>query len=828
MRSWLAVMLVAVTSTATASPRAPTLATRRDLAQTTQVTVVAGASRDPGVAERAARTYLHDRLGARGELVLVANRVDRGVRTVAFTQRLGDLEVIGAQAAVAIRADRVFAASSTLADLPAPRLVAPPGKRYVIFGDEVAEELVVGRDRVYVGLDGSTLARDAGLRNAAGVLAFDVGLRVPTDGRHAAAAASANATIDGAPTTTDATGAFTWTGTLAATVVPSLVGAFVQIVASDGAIATDTLTAQPGATVTWSRATDERVDAQLAAYVYASEAKDVARRIAPGLAWVEAQLTVNVNETAGDCNASSDGDALHFFAASARCENTARLADLVHHEFGHSLHKQALIPGAGAYDAELSEGLADFFAANLVDDPTLGRGLFRDAQPMRALDPANHEARYPDDLGADPHKSGLIIAGALWDLRTFTDRDVAEAIYLGVVQRAPRIDASYLAAQIADDDDGDLANGTPHGCALGKAFALHGLAPGFATTTFGQPTIAGTAITLPFTIPTNTTCPPPTVVDGTLVVDGDREVPMIVTGATLTGALPDLARDQVHAMQIVARLSDGRHVQFPDNPADPSYQVFAGTPTLLYCATMDADPRWTATDAAWEYGRPDAPPPDPIAAHTGTNVVGMKLHGNGRYPVIARASITTPTIDVDVTRFGSIHLQYYRWLSTEDAAYDVAAIEANGAPVWQNATDRLGTLDHVDREWRFHDVDVTSRVANGKLAIAWTMATDTIGQLGGWTMDDVCVVGVAPVCGNGAIDADEECDDGNAIDDDGCTACVADLSPAPPVAGCCAVGSDPTGPLAIVGMLGLFGIFRRRVPGCKRPGVRSLSPSWRC
>ena len=46
----------------------------------------------------------------------------------------------------------------------------------------------------------------------------------------------------------------------------------------------------------------------------------------------------------------------------------------------------------------------------------MGRGFFKNNQPLRHIDPAGSEAVWPDDI-SEIHETGLIIAGALWDTR---------------------------------------------------------------------------------------------------------------------------------------------------------------------------------------------------------------------------------------------------------------------------------------------------------------------------------------------------------------------------------------------------------------------------
>src|SRR5262249_20498944 len=78
-----------------------------------------------------------------------------------------------------------------------------------------------------------------------------------------------------------------------------------------------------------------------------------------------------------------------------------------------------------------------------------------------------------------------IWGGAMWDLRQRLTQDlgdtlgnsVTDKLYYAALQRASNIPATYAEILAADDDDGDLSNGTPHVCAINQAFVRHGLAP---------------------------------------------------------------------------------------------------------------------------------------------------------------------------------------------------------------------------------------------------------------------------------------------------------------------------------------------------------------
>ena len=737
----------------------------------------AGAVRDPDVAERAARAFVaaHAELfgTAADGLVLAANELDGDVRTVGFRQTSQGLPVVGGQVAFVFSHDRLFAVLAhaypdvrTAAVAPragVTRAIYPlaPGDYRVVEVREVAAPHGPERWTEYVALDGTPLARTSNVMRATGTLAYDAGVRYATGPRASFPAGAAAITIDGAAATTGADGSFAWTGTSPATVVPGVTGTYVQVIDESGMPATASLPAQDGQTVTWSEAGNETGDAQVSAFVYASLAKAKAREVNPAVAaWLDTPLPVHV-DTAGSCDAYSTADELHLFLAGAGCQNTALVGDVVFHEFGHTLHAHSIIAGAGAFQPELSEGLADFGAANLTEDPGVGRGFYFTDDPVRDLDPPGHEQHWPEDIDADTHVTGDILAGALWDLRKALVRDLGhdagvvqtEKIFTGIMQRAASIPASYLAALVADDDDGNLGNGTPHECAIRQAFGVHGLADtGFETTTVAPPVIDGLALAVAVTVPSGQPCPPPQVTSITVTwragAGAASTFALAASGATWSGAFPAQPAGTLLHYRVDAALDDGTHIVLPDNPADPDYELYAGGAVPIACEPMDTDPGWAQTGnlgPEWEFARPypTGAGRDPHATHTGLYMLGTAIQ-HGTYRPSEMTSIATPAYDV--SGFSNVHLQYWRWLTVEDARYDQAAITVNGTQVWQNAATPGGTLDHIDKEWRFQDLDLGPLVTGGTAQITWSLATDDSNQFGGWMLDDVCLVGdpVAP------------------------------------------------------------------------------------
>ena len=811
---------------------------------------VPGAMRDPAIAERAARSFVASQLallapGARlDEFVVVANRVDGALRTVAFRQTWHGLRVVGGQLHVVFAHDRLFAAGSeALPHVAAPethggrtssaravawlrgatirdrheRVVVPlvrgAGDIEYQIADVFAATARDGRWDVYVAPDGQPLLRVSRSSRATGTLRFDVPERRPTGARVLAPAARANLIADGVATTTADDGGFAWLGNAPATVDTRASGSLVDVIPATGANATSQLVAQPGQAVDWSVATDELADAQLAAYHFGMVGKARAREMHPTLAWLDQVLEIDVNEP-GSCNAMSTGDSIHFFLASTECENTGRLADVVLHEFAHSFHTQSIIPGVGEFDAAMSEGIADFFAANITGDSGVGRGLNFDDAAIRDIDPLGIERVFPGDVDPDDHLTGLIIAGALWDLRQALVAElgapqgiaVVEQLYVGILQRATDSQTAYAAAMVVDDDDGDLGNGTPHGCAIEAAFARHGLVPEFATTTVAPPSATGLDVAVAVTTPT-TPCPRPRVTAMTLrwrpeSSDAAQALAMApaVDAATWSATIPLQPDGTVVRYQVTATLDDGTTVGFPDNPADPEYQLFVGTATPLWCERVDADPGWSQTGAmGWDVAPPFGRAGDPPLAFTGVRILGTNVIRDGRYPAGATTAIETPPIDA--SGYDRVHVQFRRWLTVADGASDRAEFAVNGAVAWRNSE----TVDHVDQEWRFVDVEIAP---TADLRLAWSLASDATRELGGWNLDDICVVGIGKIarCGDGFVDVDEACDDGNLTAGDGCSPTCFDE----PDGGCCSSSSGSPGALALgLCVLAILGCGRR-------------------
>lgn len=194
------------------------------------------------------------------------------------------------------------------------------------------------------------------------------------------------------------------------------------------------------------------------------------------------------------CNAWFDPreKTLNFLEPDEMCEGSARISDIIYHEWGHYLD-DAL---GGIQDRAFSEAVGDVVSLMMTGDPELAPGFIKEGS--RSIRNLSVLKVYPKDRAKDPHSEGLIVGGAWYE--TFVrfsevygaeeGRDQFANLFLKHLVGTDTYHDSYMGALVVDDDDGDLSNCTPHMCLLNPAFARRGL-------TNLDPRCAGTENPLP-------------------------------------------------------------------------------------------------------------------------------------------------------------------------------------------------------------------------------------------------------------------------------------------------------------------------------------------
>jgi MYXO-CTERM domain-containing protein len=778
-----------------------------------------GAVASAPAAEAQARAFLADHLDllAPGvpieRFVLVTNDLDGGLRTVGFEQRAAvagspSVPVIGGRFSVRFKNDRLFVFASEAiasgAQLAAPRvasaaaevtarawiaelhglvsisepttLAALPltrdGHTVLRLVHRVMIDAGAPQARYVVYVDaarGVLLAREQLVRFAGAQVQFDVPVRAPQLGRQSYPAHRLTLDVDGAAAASDDLGAVTWPAGTPGALTMSPIGSRIEVTNVAGTVAVATFDAVDGQPVLWSLADDEQGDAQLSGYIHANLVKEHAALIAPTMTFIAAELPVLVNEDDPmGCNAFWNGSSINFLKAKGGCNNTARLGDVVYHEFGHGFHQHAILAGVGALDASLGEGTGDIMNASMTHDAHLAPGFFQGGnQDLRDMDTGRH---WPEDISWDPHETGLIWAGAMWDLRTFLVKDLGDPaghaltdqLYYQTIRRASSIPSTYAEILAADDDDGDLSNGTPHICSINRAFVAHGLASVLdesgrilhhapLTVVPSKASSYPLDVTLEVLYPQ---CAATAVGDVRAVVhtDGGPYTLPLTLGEDghYTGEIQAHAAGTQIQYQVIAQEGEAS-LTLPDNRADDQYRVFIGETRVLYENDFETQiDGWTFGDGKagkgdFEWGAPHGLGGDPAAAFSGSKVLGNHLTGTGLYKAGRTVYADGPVVDLQGEK--QVRLQLRRWLTVQDGFYDQATIYVNGTAIWTNGSTSQddGSLEHRDREWRFEDIDLLPYLHDAKTAqIRVELTADGAKQAGGFNVDDLRLVAFHP------------------------------------------------------------------------------------
>ncbi len=271
------------------------------------------------------------------------------------------------------------------------------------------------------------------------------------------------------------------------------------------------------------------------------------------------KTTANVETANLECNAFALPDLLqssiYFGGQGGGCEATSLGSDIIYHEYTHLVfddvfdNLRVFYREVGAMD----EGTSDYFAASLTGDPAIGEDIFP-ANDVRHL---NNSLVYPDDFigGVDcvptgsndycySHDNGIIISGAMWDLRTDLRPSLAdELIYMGLKLGAPTTFSGTLDSILAYDS---IAYAGSNKNSICSAFTGHGIesencqtVPTTSTTTTIPP--VSTTTTIPPTTTSTTTTTTSSTTTTTLPPTTTTTVPpatTTTTSSTTTTTLP--------------------------------------------------------------------------------------------------------------------------------------------------------------------------------------------------------------------------------------------------------------------------------------------------
>lgn len=351
-------------------------------------------------------------------------------------------------------------------------LLSDDGKRFINYVD--ADE-------------GNTLWRFEKTKSAANVIQVSGQVRenMATDEPKTLRFANMKVNVGGTDYFTDRDGKINLENDANAPVVASFAGKYARVSKKNGgglsSQITDTL--RPGAQLNLDWNDNNSHAFERSTFYHANLIHDDLKSIDPNLTVMDVPMSVVLDFSGQSANAYSNGrDTIVFLAAENAQANMPESPSILYHEYTHSLNGmlyESLGEQDGMINFSANEGMADLYGCLLQGQSKIGLGTFKD-DPSRFIRCVDNNNVYPDNLGSDSHYNGQILSGAYWDLAKTTSIDFVKRLSHFVKYAKPddpNIGVAYsewfLETLIADDDDGDLSNGTPRSKEIIAAFNKH-------------------------------------------------------------------------------------------------------------------------------------------------------------------------------------------------------------------------------------------------------------------------------------------------------------------------------------------------------------------
>lgn len=296
--------------------------------------------------------------------------------------------------------------------------------------------------------------------------------------------ANMNVFINGSAVVTDSLGHYNhpFNGPGTSNLVARLKGPYINVKRFAGADAQFTKSVSDGQNVAIYFSDSNSTMGERNVFYHSNIAHDYIKRVDTGFSNADQTISCTVEDNSATCNAYWTGSQIFYNTGSGGCINSAHSASTIYHEYGHALndllYQQAGVP-QGMQSLTLHEAMADVTSCMMLDENRFALGFFGIGQFTRNLQNSNF---YPTSLVGQQHTDGLILAGSFWDLRLNTDPETAYRLAHFAKYGTPddpdlgiAFAEYFIETLIADDDDGNLANGSPHFNEIISAFCKHGI-----------------------------------------------------------------------------------------------------------------------------------------------------------------------------------------------------------------------------------------------------------------------------------------------------------------------------------------------------------------
>ncbi|KAA3598413.1 MAG: T9SS C-terminal target domain-containing protein [Calditrichaeota bacterium] len=603
---------------------------------------------------------------------------------------------------------------------------------------EVKIATPVGNFRVYVDAHTNKIIwRHNKVRhNVSGSVSADVQLTLPSDPFTNTNLFDQFVNIGGNQTTTDSLGAFSDSISAQVNLSANLIGPFVNVNREDANDALIDTLVNVGDTIDLHWDSSNSHDAERDAFYHTNFVHKFVTDLDTSFTNANYSMPCNVNIN-DQCNAFWDGNSINFFLAGGGCPNTAQMPSVVYHEYGHGvndkLYEQAGVPG-GVINGAVHEGLADVLSVAIEDDSHIGNGFFGVGSFLRDLD--NNKV-YPTDITGEVHDDGEIIGAAFWDLRQATSlQTMSELSHFAKWGTPDDLNTGiafsewYLEVLIADDDDGDLSNGTPNFTEINNSFNAHGIGSSlYISATFAHTPFLDTQnTTMPYTLSFNlggSGFNEPDSVRVHYSIDNFQTTQSVSATNSISNIyqadIPPQSAGSIvkYYFSFFDPLSNSTST-VPINAPQENYAFLVGFQSIdlePFEGTVNwqvGDPSDNATQGIWEVGDPDyynlaafgasfyTCQPEDDHTSIGVNCFVTGAAGNSFNPLdgLANGKTTLFSPVYDFTTVTDPVIIFYRWFATisansgDEGSWNVDISNDNGQ-TWIN----IENTDETSNEW---------------------------------------------------------------------------------------------------------------------------------
>lgn len=580
--------------------------------------------------------------------------------------------------------------------------------------------------------------------------------------------------ISGAGTCyTDGDGNFTLSGSSGSrTITAGFNGHWVTVDRYTGTNASHTGTITDGSPYTIDWDGSNSIDSERDVFAYVNRQHDWIKEMDSVWTGMDYQMLATVERTDGYCpgNAWWDGSGINFCSQTVDYGNTGRMADVVYHEYGHGITD--FLYGLNDPPSDMHEGNSDIVANYLSRESIIGLGYYYNNCSV-GIRNSDNGMTYP--CSGSGHYCGQVIAGFHWDAwqellgvyaEAYAD-SVARYTWhyarkLGLPQTQP--DQVYWTF-VADDDDGDLANGTPHHPYFCTAATNHNFScPAItAGVLISHTPLGGTQNTVtPYEVTAVITSTAGSVVPATC-----RVTFRINGGALVDSAMTPTGAPDEYAGYIPAQpaCSDVEYYIYAEDDMANSATHPAGAPAnlhgfgvgynLVFWDDFEADSGWTAglpgddaTTGMWQRCDPQATEAQPEDDHTPGLFYDAYItycsagSSQGSYDVDGgRTTLQSPMMDL--SGYASARVVYYRWYSNDTGAepgtdYWVVQVTDDD---WTSFAE-LENTNESDRSWRRMEFDLGGYIdLTDQVQFRFIASDEAPGSIVEAGVDDFSIVG---------------------------------------------------------------------------------------